>query len=385
MAQARKFFHGIQYLRGFAALVVVLVHARHVFRPTQASWADVGTYSVEIFLVVSGFVLAHATAALPTIGPRLPIARAFLWRRLLRLLPFYWAVQLIYSAPHLVEWLARSGSLRELYWNIDPRLQALALDLLLIPHPHPDRPDAVWPLVVPGWTLNLEACFYLVFALSLLARRTSLELAVLMLVGLFLIGRLYHPADTVAGFYTQECILCFAVGIVAFRLTQWRLVGTLTLRPWLCGMVGSIGLMIGLGLLPGLGEGAIPVMVLAAGLVLLVAAMAPDSLRSRTLALLGDSSYAIYLLHTVIAFPLAHWLIRIAGLDHLRFPSAPDFLNTAPVMLFFVLISALVGIAGHKWLEKPLTDGARELSARVFRHGRGLPSRSEVSEVRTRA
>ncbi|MBM4229052.1 MAG: acyltransferase, partial [Gammaproteobacteria bacterium] len=65
MAQAKNFFHGIQYLRGLAALVVVLVHARHYFKPTAASWPEIGTYSVEIFLVVSGFVLAHTTAALP--------------------------------------------------------------------------------------------------------------------------------------------------------------------------------------------------------------------------------------------------------------------------------------------------------------------------------
>ena len=88
MGQARNFFHGIQYLRGFAALVVVLVHARHYFKPAAASWPDVGTYSVEIFLVTSGFVLAHTTAALPATGNRLPLAAVFLWRRLLRLLPF---------------------------------------------------------------------------------------------------------------------------------------------------------------------------------------------------------------------------------------------------------------------------------------------------------
>ncbi len=221
MVQTRNFSHGIQYLRGFAALVVV-VHARHVFKPTPASWTDVGTYSVEIFLVVGGFVLAYTTATLPTLGPRLPIAGAFLWQRLLRLLPCYWAVQLIYSAPHLLEWFARSGLLREIYWNIDPQLQALALDLLLIPHPHPDRPDAFWPLVVPEWTLNLEACFYLVFTLSLLARKMSLELAAAILLCLFLIGQFHQPANAVAGFHVQVRILCFAVGVVVFRLMQWR-------------------------------------------------------------------------------------------------------------------------------------------------------------------
>lgn len=104
MVQTRKFFHGIQYLRGLAALVVVLVHARHYFKPADATWADVGTYSVEIFLIVSGFVLAHTTSELSTTGNRLPVAAAFLWRRLLRLLPFYWAVQLIHGAPLLLAW-----------------------------------------------------------------------------------------------------------------------------------------------------------------------------------------------------------------------------------------------------------------------------------------
>ncbi len=239
--------------------------------------------------------------------------------------------------------------------------------------------------MVPGWTLNLEACFYLVFTLSLLARRTSLELAVLMLVSLFLIGRLYHPADTMVGFYTQECILCFAVGIVAFRLTQSRQMRTLALGPWLFAMASSIGLMVALALHLGLGDEARPAMALAAGLVLLVAAMAPESFHSRTLALLGDSSYAIYLLHTVIAFPIARWLIRIAGMDQLRFPPDPGFVNTAPVMLFFVLVSALLGIVGHKWLEKPLTDGARVLSARMFRRINKVPPHTVASGVQAGA
>ncbi|MBK9440000.1 MAG: hypothetical protein IPN53_01320 [Comamonadaceae bacterium] len=34
--------------------------------------------------------------------------------------------------------------------------------LLFIPHYSASFPGLVWPLLVPGWTLNYEMCFYAV-------------------------------------------------------------------------------------------------------------------------------------------------------------------------------------------------------------------------------
>lgn len=55
----RRSFNGLQYLRGIAALLVVFHHARTEFG--DALTVTLGAHRVEIFFVISGFVMISST------------------------------------------------------------------------------------------------------------------------------------------------------------------------------------------------------------------------------------------------------------------------------------------------------------------------------------
>ena len=141
----------IQALRALAALAVTTYHA--------LQWADggfdVGRAGVDVFFVISGFIMWHVTAG------RDMAPADFLWRRLTRVAPLYWLSTLGVLAVALV-WPAFLPEVR-------PGWAHLALSLAFIPHLDPK--GLPFPTLPPGWTLNYEAVFYLIFAAALAGPR----------------------------------------------------------------------------------------------------------------------------------------------------------------------------------------------------------------------
>lgn len=381
-----QYFEGIHYVRGLAALLVPMVHARHYFYSSDVLWVAFGTYAVEIFLVISGFVLAHAMAGMPQDGLRRARALTFLRQRLLRLVPFYWAMLLIKSGPWLQEWVSQADSLRSLYWGIDDRLRALALDLLFIPHTHPLRPEHVWPLVVPGWTLNLEMMLYCVLALCLLLSPRPHHLAVVLLLTLYALGAILAPTQTQLAFWLQPRILCFPLGIATYHLFAASGWGPLPAGRWVVLITAAT---VGAWALGVRAEGKeSTVMAFAATLIIFLAARMPPGLQSRVLKQLGDASYAIYLSHIVLAFPLLRrGLARLTDPDQLaaaRAASALTFGHTWFLIALHVCAAVIVGVICHRVLEAPLTRFARRLFGASGPRAHGLEARASILSGRAR-
>ena len=159
----------IQYLRGIAALMVVVVHI-----PVQLSrmgfngdWPEFLNIGVDIFFVISGFIMWTTT-----FDGRVGVAQ-FLSRRLVRIAPLYWAltsitVLVMLAAPTLVQ----SGKLD---------LQHVITSYLFVASQHPVT-QLMEPILVPGWTLNYEMFFYVVFALCLPLRAGFRAMAVMAIL-----------------------------------------------------------------------------------------------------------------------------------------------------------------------------------------------------------
>jgi exopolysaccharide production protein ExoZ len=93
--------YAIQCLRAVAALMVVLNHSVEVMNVhSHLQWAFVyGNYGVDVFFVISGFIMLFST-------PETMTAMGFLARRLIRIIPLYWTMTILFSlaaviAPHL--------------------------------------------------------------------------------------------------------------------------------------------------------------------------------------------------------------------------------------------------------------------------------------------
>lgn len=146
-------FRTIEYLRGLAALSVVVAHVDSSIRESASlgfgqwhSFAMPGTPGVEFFFVLSGFVMA--TAHRPELGSGgNPLT--FLWKRFCRIYPLYWLALLV---PIYRFWGAPS---------VHPEAIAAWASLL------PIRTDN---LIVVAWTLRQEVTFYLMLSLCLVPR-----------------------------------------------------------------------------------------------------------------------------------------------------------------------------------------------------------------------
>src|SRR5690349_10997415 len=90
--------NNVQALRALAAMLVVLGHLQPLFETVHPAlaWVGLGRCGVDLFFVISGFIMVHTTRA----GDTSP--GAFAIRRLVRILPLYWAVTLAVFAVALV-------------------------------------------------------------------------------------------------------------------------------------------------------------------------------------------------------------------------------------------------------------------------------------------
>ncbi len=310
----------IQYLRAAAALGVVIYHALQ----WRAGGFDIGRAGVDIFFVVSGFVLWRATAARPT------TPAAFLVDRGRRILPAYWLATLVAAAI---------AALAPAFMpQVRPGFSHLLLSLALVPHFDPR--GLPFPTLPPGWSLCYEAAFYLLFAAALgLPRPWRAGGLIASLFGLAAAGYVLRDPAFVLG--ANGLVLEFAAGI-GIGLFAER--GALPSRRWgwamlLAGLTG-FALTQAPGVFVELWRpllwGAPAALVVAGAAAIEAAAGArrwPPGLA------LGDASYALYLVHLPLVALAAHAL------------AAADTTFFLPVAL---AISVLGALAVHRWVERPL-------------------------------
>ncbi len=316
----------IQYLRGAAALGVVASHAAH-------GTFEIGASGVDVFFVISGFIMWGVTAK------RRQTPGQFLKARAIRVAPPYLGLTLLVALGIVL--------LPGLFNHAVLTPRHLLLSLLFIPHHDPY--GSLFPVLIPGWTLTYEMYFYGLFGLGLASPRRWRGMAIcgalLALVGA---GALFGPFDFAAATtYTSPLLLEFAAGIV---LARWRLSTRLGVPALLAGLVALacwqwlVGVPSPNGMLRLLVWG-LPAALLVAGALSLETA-----LRAKPLALplrLGGASYGIYLTHVFV----------LAALFKLGLPD-DGWTLAIPAGL---AASALAGTAWWKLVEVPLTRLARRV------------------------
>src|SRR5215510_10619740 len=83
----RSMLYNLHLLRVIAALGVVYFHTTST-AGLNLRW-DIGSRGVDVFFVISGFIIAYIGTSRP---------EQFLLRRLIRVVPFYWAATLFVFA-----------------------------------------------------------------------------------------------------------------------------------------------------------------------------------------------------------------------------------------------------------------------------------------------
>ena len=295
----------IQMLRGIAASMVVFVHLdvqlkRLGYGTLDAAWLSSG---VDIFFVISGFIMWVSVARRPATS-----AGEFMRNRLIRIVPIYWLVSVGVLAMTIV-------APEFLHSTVFSAPHALA-SFLFLPARHPVTGE-FWPLLVPGWTLNYEMLFYLLFAGAIAGAdgvpRRRLAIIAVLITSVVLLGTALENRVDVMHFYANPILLEFLAGILdRNRLSR-------TTRPQFMGLVCAFWSRI----CPALAESAHGIVHFrdqSGGRV-------HDRRRrfvrarffeSRAAKALGDASYSLYLTHVVTLAAIGQ--MSVGGLQRLGAP-----------------------------------------------------------------
>lgn len=296
--------YSLQWLRALAATLVVARHVAVHATGAHGPAFDVGQIGVDIFFVISGFVIYLTGRNLEW--------HVFARRRVARIVPLYWLAT-------IAAVLATARSFGEPYWLSN----ALSAFLFIPAH---DTARTIWPPVMAGWTLNFEMYFYAVcvFVLAFVPRRFFLP-ATATIIGLgILVG-----APSLLAYGTS---IRPAPMILMLPISIEFIVGMLLAKTWKAGVRTPLAVNGGFIVLSAVAliflpnshpyrwlrpfEWGVP----AAALVWAFVASEERMPFARWGAplLLGDSSYALYLFHP-IALSVAFAVLKRA---HLVLPFA---------------------------------------------------------------
>lgn len=334
---ARPKLKALTTVRFLAALHVVLFHMRVTGMVPGGPWwyrnfASIGYIGVNLFFVLSGFILIYTYAG-TTVSPR-----RFWQARFARIYPAY-ALSLALSASFFF-FAVRHLDIPYLAWSKQHLAAACLLTLTLLQSWFPQA-ALTWNAVC--WSLSVEAFFYLVFPVLLwwsgrmTTRKLSFAIAgwslLSLLVSVFYI--LLHP-DGIDKINSGETTLLwknilsfnplarlpeFLVGVFAGRLflsaKNSRKLGTPLMA---IGVIAVVALV--------LVTDRIPRPLISAGFlspafaaIIYGLALRPEwtaFLENRILVLLGDASYSLYLLHSIVIQPVYDrgaflpWELRVA-------------------------------------------------------------------------
>lgn len=349
----------VQALRGVAALLVLGMHA--VGRQVRSFGAEgvamreaarvarsIGHLGVDLFFVISGFIIFMVVARTAPPSPRGPdrvrAATWFAWRRALRIYPLYWVtcavmIALAAAAPEASESVPRPPVLPQLL------LMTRAIDVSPV-----------------AWTLAFEMYFYAVVAACILAfgTRATVGIASWIAAEAAIVVLWNDPTNPswVRPIVVDPMVLEFALGCGVAVLVQRHprlparalllaAVAPITIGVWqVHARLGATGQLDGPWLrLTWFGTGAA---LLLAGVVL--AELRGAWVAPRWLQAVGDASYSLYLWHIPVIVALGELGRRAPG----------AWTKGGPVMAMLDAATALVvAFLSYRWIERPLLDRRR--------------------------
>lgn len=325
MRMTSEKIYSVQILRFVAAVLVVYHHASIAAFSFAGNYGSLGhgaevlgRTGVDIFFVISGFVIALTAQGLTTVQ--------FVARRARRILPLYIPMAAVYTIL--------AAMVGHLTWR-----RLLATWLLV---PVTDR--LTDPLIPVAWTLCFEVMFYAAFALTIWRRWTIWPIAAVFLVSL---ASRSTPATQFIG---NPMVLEFLAGVALAHVPRSR--AAIVALP-----IGAALLIIGCYAVsaPVLsdieklqGHGAwLRAIFAGTPAALIVWGAINVRVRESVFTYLGDASYALYLIH----YPI----VQVMAVITERKYHLPADISIA------LAIAASVALAWrvHELVEKPLMVWSR--------------------------
>jgi peptidoglycan/LPS O-acetylase OafA/YrhL len=334
------------------------------FREAAENWMRPGAMGVDLFFLVSGFIMVYTTVDSDgSIGG----TKTFLIKRFARIWPVYALIVLLRMIvavaflPDHPSWMDVAKSL--VFLPVDAR--------------KPPYFDLPYPI---GWTLNFEAYFYLVFGMSLLAGRyrwaAFFGWMAITLIGLpwIVTGAvsLNPQHDYAIGLdyidqMVNPIIWDFVAGVLVglFYVSHWRV-------PYPRLVMGLMGATVAAAVwwsspghanFHGITQWGAPLAVLFALLAMAYKDKSPNP--PRFMVWLGQISFSLYLVH-LIAFDALSTAIK---------PINPEWKHSPLYALAQLTLAIALAWISYRLLEKGLSESLRRLALRFvdrFGHSKSV-------------
>lgn len=345
--------NSIQYLRAAAALLVVYCHSIDTqinfgisFQQNFFFLQNFGAIGVDIFFIISGFIISLVSSNY--FGAK--STGKFLAKRFLRINPSYYLVSALALS---LRYISKS--------NLEfPSAEVIKTITIL---PIVDTGVVFWkPILYVGWTLAFEWLFYIIFSILILVSAKNKDI---ILIGIFilfsLVGVLFPIKSIQYIFVTNPIALEFCIGVLlAFIYKTLEPSKSLAKASFILGLV-SLGLLIFIGYgnvseatstLNGENSWSrlliwgMPSAALIFGLIFLEKHHVLK-FENKTILLIGDASFAIYLIHP-ICFSLCAYILK-------KVPMIVRFLPLDVLVLIMFCFASILGVLYYKFIEKRIT------------------------------
>jgi exopolysaccharide production protein ExoZ len=272
----------VQVLRFFAATSVVIFHAlgtaTHYIASQGSSVFSIfryGDHGVDLFFVISGFIIYYSTH----LSIKSPLS--FLARRAERIVPIYWLITLFVVCLSIVFPSAFTSS----DWINGPTIIESLLFITFT--------QGQYPIVYVGWSLEYEMFFYLSVSLLLLRSEKAWDELIIVFSALVVLNIVpsLPSVPFLHDFFTNPIILEFVFGVVIAKIFIGESLSKVAMLALLLGVI-SVAFMDGASRVLSAGLPSAIVVLLAA---VLSVRRAHPSVAEVICARLGDASYSIYL------------------------------------------------------------------------------------------
>jgi exopolysaccharide production protein ExoZ len=268
----------IQALRAIAATLVIFQHIHIV---------TLGSFGVDIFFVISGFVITYVSVS--------ETPAAFLLKRVFRVVPLYWLGTIaVFAVAAVAPSLVNSTTADVI---------ELLKSLFFIPYVKSN--GLTHPVLFLGWTLNYEVLFYAIFGLALtFGSKAAPLIATIFISSLVLIGLLFSIQTEPFRFWTQPITLEFLFGVWIF--VGWHKGLWLLIAPRYAIALGVVLLVLmGWEQTKGSFDWIEPISfgIPAAAIVMLALSCEGKIQVPAILLAVGDASYSLYLFHPYLVEP----------------------------------------------------------------------------------
>ena len=346
-------------LRGIAALGVAVFHFQVYFlrfvTTDQSMFIDKGYLMVDLFFIMSGFLIMHVYKEAFAEKISLKAFKKFMLARFARVYPLHLFTLLILIGLFYLG-LLRAGSV------YNPH--AIASHIFLL-HSFPVNKELTWN--IPSWSISAEWWAYTLFPFLCLLlyknKRLGIGLIFLSIVIIYIAVLYYVPRQGIDGATANpvhnldvtfdygflRSISGFMTGVLLYLLYASGRVKRFLNSDILCSIYV---LLILLALHFGM-----PDIIFVPGFSLLILFLTCNTgkivtvFNNKVLNFLGDISYSVYLVHFLLII-FMEMVLHKAGYSFIL-TAKPPFFKGAGFCVIYLLILVAISALSYKFLEKP--------------------------------